>query len=92
MILELDASVYPTDVIEAASYRFIDKFSVVISPSAEINIVEISFDNDSNKEQLTQLFKKELVDQKLRKRIRSETEQVRNLVIAYAFSRSELDV
>lgn len=92
MILELDASVYPTDVIEAASYRFIDKFSVIISPRGEMNDVDISFDNGSNEEQLTQLFKKELVDQKLRKRIRSETEQVRNLVIAYAFSRSGLDV
>ena len=92
MKLDLDASVYPTDVIEAASYRFIDKFSVVISPCDEMNVVDIIFDNDSNKEQMIQLFKKELIDQKLRKKIRSETERIRNLVIAYAFSRSGLDV
>lgn len=92
MILELDASVYPTDVIEAASYRLIDKLSVVISPLGEKYAVEISFDNEINQEQLLQLFKKELTDQKLRKQIRSETQQTRNLVIAYAFSRSGLDV
>ena len=92
MILELDASVYPTDVVEAASYRFIDKFSVVVSNTGDKLVLEITFDGKSNAEQLTQLFKKELLDQKLRNKIRSETAQVRNLVIAYAFSRSGLDV
>jgi len=35
-------------------------------------------------------FKRELLDQQLRKQIKEETEPVRNLILAYAFSRSTL--
>jgi His-Xaa-Ser system protein HxsD len=35
-------------------------------------------------------FKRELIDQELRMKIKSETEAVRNLVLAYTFSRTGL--
>jgi His-Xaa-Ser system protein HxsD len=35
-------------------------------------------------------FKRELLDQQLRKQIKEETEPARNLILAYAFSRSGL--
>ena len=92
MKLELDASIYPIDVIEATSYRFIDRLSVVTYLHGDKHVLDVTCDEGGNEEQLIQLFKKELTDQKLRKQIRTETEQVRNLVIAYAFSRSGLDV
>lgn len=91
MKLELDASIYSVDVVEAAAYRFIDRLSVVISKTGNKLELEISVDASAGiDDELLQDFKKELTDQNLRKRIRSETEQTRNLILAYTFSRSGL--
>lgn len=92
MKLELDASIYTVDVVEAAAYRFIDRLSVLVSKVGNKLELEISVDvSASNNEELLQDFKKELTDQTLRKRIRSETEQTRNLILAYTFSRSGIE-
>ncbi len=91
MKLELDASIYSVDVVEAAAYRFIDRLSILISKTGNRLELEISVDASTGMDdELLQDFKKELTDQNLRKRIRSETEQTRNLIIAYTFSRSGL--
>lgn len=91
MKLELDASIYSVDAVEAAAYRFIDRLSVLISKTGNKLELEISVDTSTGMDdELLQDFKKELTDQNLRKRIRSETEQTRNLILAYTFSRSGL--
>jgi His-Xaa-Ser system protein HxsD len=91
--LELDSHVYGLEAVQKASYRFIDRLTVLISERESGTIVceidpvgggTIAFDV------VLSDFKRELLDQQLRSKIKVETESVRNLILAYAFSRSGL--
>jgi His-Xaa-Ser system protein HxsD len=92
MKLELDDQIYYLEAAQKASYRFIDRLTILISKSkvgllCEINPVK---GTESSLEENLEDFKRELLDQQLRKQIKEETEPVRNLILAYAFSRSTL--
>jgi His-Xaa-Ser system protein HxsD len=92
--LFFDSNVYDLDVIKKASYRFIDQFSVDISLGNDSKIIcVISYPSSKSPESVDHMvseFKKELLDQDLRKRIGIETEAVRNLILAHAFSKTSL--
>ena len=94
VLLELDRSVYCLEAVQKAAYRFIDRLTILISQSEGVTLCEIT--QIDGKKQLIDLvisdFKRELLDQQLRFQIKKETEQVRNLVLAYAFSRTGLQV
>lgn len=92
MRLVLDRSVYTLDVVERASYRFIDRLTVLISQTEDRIVCEIESANSSGEleERHVADLKRELLDQKLRSQIRAETEPVRNLILSLAFSRSGL--
>ncbi len=92
MKLEIDEKIYCLEAIQKAAYRFIDRLTILITKTSDKLVCEIDavagteeqFDaNISN-------FKRELLDQQLRKQIKEETEPARNLILAYAFSRSGL--
>jgi His-Xaa-Ser system protein HxsD len=92
MKLKLDDKIYSLEAAQKASYRFIDRLTILISTSkgsllCEINPVK---GTESSLEENLENFKRELLDQQLRKQIKEETEPVRNLILAYAFSRSTL--
>ncbi len=90
--LQLDSSVYLIEAVQKAAYRFIDRFAVVISNESGHIFLDITFDAkyEVNADKILADFKKELLDQNLRVKIKAETEPMRNLILAYAFSKSGL--
>lgn len=90
--LELDPAIYRLEAVQKAAYRFIDRLTVLISQNDGKLVCEI----DPVKSMGTPLddilgnFKRELLDQQLRLQIKEETEPARNLILAYAFSRTGL--
>jgi len=88
-----DINVYKLDVIKNASYRFTDKFSINFRLDSSQVICELNFLDKKSKEFIDQAvndFKSEVLDQDLREKISKETETVRNLILAHAFSRTSL--
>lgn len=89
--LELDASVYRLEAVQKAAYRFIDRLTVLISQPPGLIVCDIEpVKSEALLEPILADFKRELLDQQLRLQIKEETEPVRNLILAYAFSRSGL--
>lgn len=88
-----DSRVFSLTDIKKASYRFIDKFSAdfILSDSRIICTLQFSPSYSESAIKLIVLdFKKEILDQDLRAIIASETESIRNLILAHAFSRTNL--
>jgi len=90
--LALDRSVYSLEAVQKASYRFIDRLTILISQTDTQIFCEIAPVVNLSKpfEEILADFKRELLDQQLRSQIKAETEPVRNLILALAFSRSGL--
>jgi His-Xaa-Ser system protein HxsD len=90
--LDLDQSVYSLEAVQKAAYRFIDRLTVLISQSEAVITcdIEVIVGRDDLLESLVADFKRELLDQQLRVKIKDETTDVRNLILSYAFSRSGL--
>ena len=88
--LQLDSSIYSVEAVEKAAYRFINRFAAVISQEGQDILVNLTFDNNhtSMSEEILADFKKELLDQNLRIKIKTETESTRNLILSYTFSKS----
>lgn len=92
MQLQLDNSVYSIEAVQKAAYRFIDRFSAVISQDGQKILVNLSVDEEhvASTDTIVADFHKELLDQNLRLKIKVETEPLRNLILAYAFSKTGL--
>jgi His-Xaa-Ser system protein HxsD len=92
MKLVLDEKLYSLEATQKAAYRFIDRVTVLIQKTGEQLACEIEpvKGYEDNFEENIANFKRELLDQQLRKQIKDETEATRNLILAYAFSRSGL--
>jgi len=85
-----DKQIYSVEAIKKAAYRFIDKFSAVISEEGPSYSCALNFPDKSSDNQVTRIvddFKKEVLDQDLRESIKKETEGVRNLILAHTFSK-----
>lgn len=92
-ILLYDESIYSIDAIEMAAYRasnfFTTNFSKVdgkISCSLTANIGV----SDNQFSHAIEDFKKEVLDQQLRIKLKAETEPIRNLILGIAFSNTGL--
>lgn len=90
--LALDESIYSLEAVQKAAYRFIDRLTILISKESGQIVYEVSLvaGRDLNLQTVVDDFKRELLDQQLRAQIKAETEPVRNLILALAFSRSGL--
>ncbi|MDW3687610.1 His-Xaa-Ser system protein HxsD [Cupriavidus sp. CV2] len=90
--LELDPAIYRLEAVQKAAYRFIDRLTVLISQNDGKLICEIDpvKSMDTPLDEILGNFKRELLDQQLRLQIKEETEPARNLILAYAFSRTGL--
>lgn len=89
--LTFDAACYTADAVERAAYRFSDRLSSEVSAdAASITCVLRVSGGDAQAEQVLADFRNEVLDQTLRARIRDETREVRNLILALAFSNTEL--
>jgi len=88
-----DARVYPLTVIKKASYRFLKTFVSDISQDSDEWVCTLHFQyptDPADIEQAIRDLKAEVLDQDLRESIARETEQLRNTILAVAFSRTGL--
>jgi His-Xaa-Ser system protein HxsD len=93
-VLRLDTRDASIAAIRAAAYRFGEVFSVAIEPSVE-NVVSVhcTFSNgvtEAHIEESVKSFQRELNDQVLRELVRAETKHLRAVIMAHAFSRTNL--
>jgi His-Xaa-Ser system protein HxsD len=92
MKLNLNKEIYSLEATQKAAYRFIDRITILIKPADEewlCEIEPIAGHEDKFNDHIAD-FKRELLDQQLRKQIKEETQDVRNLILAYTFSRTGL--
>jgi len=91
-ILKLDRASYSVEAVQKAAYNLIDRLVVIVSVIGDAISCEIEpvLGSKADFDAALQDFKRELIDQELRMKIKSETEAVRNLVLAYTFSRTGL--
>lgn len=93
VVVRFHATLYSSEIIERAAYRFIDRFALELVPEMEFWVCTLTATRKNDSRDLAGLvddFQKEVLDQKLRASIRAQTDTVRNLVLARAFSRSGL--
>ncbi|MGD9897266.1 MAG: His-Xaa-Ser system protein HxsD [Candidatus Methylacidiphilaceae bacterium] len=93
-MLVFSAQVYSIETIKKAAYRFSDVLAIDIVPRlGEIECV-LHFlsgsQGEGQDEAIIAAFKNEVLDQDLRVLISKETEAIRNAVLAYALSKTEL--
>jgi His-Xaa-Ser system protein HxsD len=88
-----DKNVYGLMALKKTAYKFIDKVATNISDKDDHYLVEMRFAKEISQEAFEKFkdeFMKEVLDQDLRERIKSETEAYRNLILAHAFSKTTL--
>ena len=92
MQLHLDPTVYALEAVQKAAYRFIDRLTILISQDGGQIVCNIGLISGITTplENIVDDFKRELLDQQLRLKIKAETTDVRNLILSYAFSRTGL--
>lgn len=94
LVLNVDSHVYRLSAIKKAAYRFSDRCTIQINATHADGIrVQLEFGNlnlDVDVKRIEQEFWKEALDQELREQIAAETEAVRNLILAQAFSQLPL--
>jgi His-Xaa-Ser system protein HxsD len=86
-----DAASHPVDAIQRAAYKYGAHFSVEVQREGENFRCVLHFHGGEIDFDLVADFRAEVLDQVLRTRIRYETEGVRNLILAWAFSEAVRD-
>jgi His-Xaa-Ser system protein HxsD len=90
-ILRFDKRVFSLPAVKKAAYKYINVFTADINLDRDEIICALTFTpplNDELSSRLLEDFKKEVLDQDLREQIRSETEPIRKLIFALAFSKT----
>src|SRR4051812_23360960 len=86
----LDLRVYRLTAVKKAAYRFADRFTAILgSPDHDQIPVSLRFKPnvaEGAAREITRQFFQELLDQELREHIADETNAVRTLILAHAFS------
>ena len=94
LAVNFDLRIYSLNAIKKAAYKFTDKYSVLIEFVENDSKIQVLFkpiskelDNLTN---IAALFCNEVIDQDLRESIAKDTEGIKNLIIAQAFSKTSL--
>jgi His-Xaa-Ser system protein HxsD len=92
--VRVDLRAYRLTAIKKSAYRIAEKCTILLG---EINGNEVQLTflfkrpaSDAAQDELTRLFFQDLLDQELREHVAEETEPMRNLILAHAFSRTDL--
>lgn len=89
-----DLRVYRLTAIQKAGYRFADRVTVILGVAdADRLPATLQFKpttSESAAREITRLFYQELLDQELREQIAEQTNAVRTLILAHAFSNVDL--
>jgi His-Xaa-Ser system protein HxsD len=89
--LSFDLAGHTVDAVQRAAYRHSDRLSCEIAVGERsIDVRASILDEGADADTLVAEFRNEVLDQVLRERIRNETGDVRNLILALAFSRTGL--
>ena len=91
--LLFDEEIYSIEALKKASYKNIERYSVVIKKEGARLECLFSFPATISEKKIQEYlddFKKEVLDQDLRENIKRETEAVRNLILSHAFSKTGL--
>lgn len=89
--MSFDRAGHSVDAIQRAAYRFSDRLSCEIAATeGSVEVRAAVLDEGADADLLVADFRNEVLDQVLRERIRAETGDVRNLILAVAFSRTGL--
>lgn len=86
LYLKFPAEFTSADAIQRALYRVADECSWDVTTDDSVWSVALTAKSDDIQADLEERFKQHVVDYGLRERIRNETEQVRALLLAHAFS------
>ena len=89
--ITFEAATHTADAIQRAAYKFSDRLSCdVVTEGAVFRcILHLGVEDESVEDVLSD-FRNEVLDETLRERIRGETREVRNLILALAFSKTGL--
>ena len=93
LALIFDERVYSLEAIQKAAYRYIHIFVTDIKledAKVHCSLTPSQEHSPEGLEHYLAEFKKEVLDQHLRIKIKNETEEVRNLILGVAFSNSGL--
>lgn len=93
VLLAFDKGAYSVEAIQKAAYRSMNTLVADISIRDDViqcTIQPVAEITDSAFERGLQEFRKEVLDQQLRLKLKAETEPVRNLILGIAFSRTGL--
>ena len=89
--LEFDSALHSADAIQRAAYRFCDRVSLELRQRDGCFVCVLTLLGEPETDDLVIAdFRTEVLDQVLRGRIREQTEPVRNLILALAFSNTHL--
>ncbi len=88
--LSFDAASHSVDAIQRAGYRFSDRVSCELTSGEDEHRCLLTAVDDADIDALVADFRTEVLDQVLRERIRSETEPIRTMILAQAFSKTGL--
>lgn len=91
--INFDKTAYSIEAVQKATYRAINAMSVLIE--TDDNYIKCNFESSNGVSQerfelAIHEFKKDLIDEELRIKIKKETQDIRNLILGLAFSRTSL--
>jgi His-Xaa-Ser system protein HxsD len=93
LVATFDSKVFTMMAIKKAAYKYVQAFSADITMQGEQINCQLTFSSPVSEEEgvrLVEDFKKEVLDQDLRERLKAETEAVRNVILAHVFSKTGL--
>ncbi|WP_246794015.1 His-Xaa-Ser system protein HxsD [Burkholderia perseverans] len=89
--IRFDRQVYSADAVQKAAYRFADRMAVNLQVTDTYVICAATIDSGvAAPDDVVRDFQKEVLDQNLRLKIAAETESIRHLILAHAFSKTGL--
>lgn len=94
LTMNIDTRVYRVAAVKKAAYRVAHKCTIALgSPSHELLPLSFTFRPGTTEvaaDEAVRLFHQELLDEELRETIHEETDALRALILAQAFSRTSL--
>jgi His-Xaa-Ser system protein HxsD len=91
ILIRFDDRIISLPAVKKAAYKYINSFAVDFSLKDNEILCSLTFTAPATEElalRLVEDFKKEALDQDLREQIKTETEPIRHLIFALAFSKT----
>jgi len=91
LLLNIDSAAYGLRAVQKAAYKYSGHFHILINQSE--NVIEVRLHPKADctlPDIVARDFANEILDQELREVVAIETEAVRNLILAQAFSKTSL--